>query len=350
MIGSTDAMDDDARTRWSRREMMLGTGALVGIGLGAGRLAPGQAPGPAAAQSPALAPSSAPAQEPAPAERSERHAPRAFGIAINTATIRAQKIGAARTIELAARTGYQGVELWIDEIEEHERSGSSLEDLGKLARDLSIELPNAVAFSEWMVDDEERRGKALEGLRRSMDRLARIGCKRVAAPPAGNVRGVDLIRAAERYREILEIGETAGVIPALEIWGSSPALSRLGQAALVVIEARHPKACMVPDVFHLYKGGSGLDGVRFLDGSAIGIFHLNDYPAEPGREEARDSHRVLPGDGVAPLRKLIGDLRAIGYRGMLSVELFNRDLYQRDPAEVLREAIEKTRRVVEGGG
>jgi len=317
--------------RLSRRDLL----GLAGSALAAGAAVPlasaGAAP-PAAAGEPA-SPGSA------------RTAP--LPISLNSATVRGRKLGAARVLELAAAAGFAGVELWIDEIDEHVRSGGTLADLGKRARDLGLALPNAIGFFEWLVDDDARRARAVEDARRRMDALARIGCSRIAAPPAGNVAGVDLLRAAERYRALLEIGDGLGVVPVVEIWGGSPALSRLGHAAMVVLEAGHPKACMLPDVFHLHKGGSDFGGIRFLAGAAIGILHLNDYPAQPPRADLKDSHRVFPGDGIAPLVQLLRDLRGIGYPGFVSLELFNPEYYRREPEEVLREGCRKCRAVVE---
>src|ERR1039457_6018182 len=71
------------------------------------------------------------------------------------------------------------------------------------------------------------------------------------------------------------------VVPELEFWGTSPYLSRLSQAAYVALEASHSKACVLADVFHLYKGGSGFEGLRLLSGQAIQVIHLNDYPGNP---------------------------------------------------------------------
>jgi len=45
-----------------------------------------------------------------------------------------------------------------------------------------------------------------------------------------------------------------GVIPELEFCGTSANLRQLAQAVFVAIEAGHPKACVLADVFHLYKG------------------------------------------------------------------------------------------------
>src|SRR5260370_3929858 len=134
----------------------------------------------------------------------------------------------------------------------------------------------------------------------------------------------DLVIVVERYRALLELGDKLDVVPQVEVWGSARTLSRLSEAAFVAIEAAHPKARILPDVYHLYRGGSNFEGIKLLGPSAIHVFHFNDYPADPPRERLTDAFRVYPGDGVAPLKSLLCDLAAGGFRVMLSLELFNR--------------------------
>ena len=86
---------------------------------------------------------------------------------------------------------------------------------------------------------------------------------------------------------------------------------------------------------------------RSQTGSAIGVFHVNDYPADPPRETIRDAHRVYPGDGVAPLGPIFRRLAASGFRGMLSLELFNPDYWKQDALAVARTGLEKTRLAVQ---
>ena len=65
-------------------------------------------------------------------------------------------------------------------------------------------------------------------------------------------------RSALRGRALpalLELGDEVGVVPEVELWGGSKTLHRLGEAALVAIESGHKSACILPDVYHLYKGG-----------------------------------------------------------------------------------------------
>ena len=206
---------------------------------------------------------------------------------------------------------------------------------------------SAIDFFEWAVDDEDRRKKGLEAARKSMEMLRKIGGKRLAAPPVGATEtAVDPVRLAERYRALLELGDTMGVVPQVEVWGSSRTLGRLGEAAMVAMESGHPRACILPDVFHLYKGGSTLAGVRLLAPAAIHVFHVNDYPADPPRRKLTDADRVLPGDGIAPYKTLLRDLRQGGFQVMLSLELFNRQLWKQDPLNVLKVGLAKMRALV----
>ena len=130
------------------------------------------------------------------------------------------------------------------------------------------------------------------------------------------------------------------------MWGFSTTLGRLGEAAQVAIDSGHSQACILADVYHLYKGGSSFEGLRLLNGAAMHCFHMNDYPAAPPRESIRDADRVYPGDGVAPLTQILRDLMATGFRGTLSLELFNPTYWKQDPLTVARTGLAKMRAAV----
>ena len=185
-------------------------------------------------------------------------------------------------------------------------------------------------------------------MKRAMDVLAQIGGKRIAAPPAGATRqpGLDLLKAAKRYRIILEIGNEIGVTPQIEVWGSSKNLHRLGQSMFVAIESGHPKACLLPDVYHIYKGGSDFHGLKLIGGRAVQVFHLNDYPLNPPRETISDRDRVMPGDGVAPLTQIIRDMVAMNPDMVLSLELFNPNYWKQDALEVAKIGLAKMKEAV----
>lgn len=272
-----------------------------------------------------------------------------FRYCLNTSTIRGQKLTLVQEIELAAQAGYQGIEPWLSEIEDYLRQGGTLPDLRKRIADAGLTVEGGIGFAEWIVDDEGRRAAGLEQARKDMDLLAAIGASRMAAPAAGaqEQAGLNMYQAAERYRKLLELGEQTGVTPLLEVWGFSKTLSQLGEALLVAAEARHRNACLLLDIYHLYKGGSEFSGLKLVHGPAIAVLHMNDYPAHPPRATIDDADRVFPGDGVAPLKSIFRDLKTIGFNGVLSLELFNPTYYQRDPLDVIRTGLEKMKAVAE---
>ena len=286
------------------------------------------------------------AAEPAPAAGRGRSAP--FRYSLNTSTIRGQQLTLVQEVEIAAKAGYDAIEPWIGELDRHVKEGGSLKDLRKRVEDRGLTVESSIGFAEWIVDDDARRAKGLEEARRSMEMVTQLGGKRIAAPPVGATdrSDMDLLKIAERYRALLEIGSAIGVVPQVEVWGFSKTLNRVGAAAMVAMESGHAQACVLADVYHVHRGGSGFAGIRLLDGAAMQVFHVNDYPAEPAREQLTDAHRVYPGDGAAPLDSLFRDMYDAGFRGVLSLELFNRDYWKQDPLLVARTGLEKTRAAV----
>ncbi len=271
-----------------------------------------------------------------------------FVYCLNTATIRGQKLGIVKEIEVTAKAGYQAIEPWVGAIETYQKEGGSMPDLKRRIADLGISIESAIGFPQWIADDDAKRAQGLERARFEMDLIAQIGGKRLAAPPTGatDLPRLDLLKAAERYRALLEAGDQIGVVPQLELWGFSKNLNRLGECACVAIETGHPKACVLPDIYHLYKGGSDAASLRLLSRNAVHVLHVNDYPADPPREKIDDSYRVFPGDGVAPVTEILRILKENGGETVLSLELFHRKYWEMDPTEIARAGLEKMKAAV----
>lgn len=267
-----------------------------------------------------------------------------FRYCLNTSTIREQKLGIVAEVELAAKVGYDGIEPWIRELDAYVQAGGSLSDLKKRIADSGLIVESAIGFAAFLHEDAGERQKGLEEAKRCMDLVLQIGGERLAAPPVGvtNLTDLNLHTLSERYRVLCELGQQMGVLPQLELWGFSKTLHRLGEVAYLGTEAAHPSACYLLDVYHIYKGGSSFGGLEMLRGDRMFNFHINDYPADPPWETIADKDRVYPGDGVAPLGNILRTLQQIGYRGALSLELFNPTYWAQDAELVARTGLEKT--------
>lgn len=271
-----------------------------------------------------------------------------FRFALNTSTIMGQKLSLPEQIDVAAKAGYDGMEPWTRDLAAYQESGGALADLRKRIEDRGLTVVSAIGFAPWIVEDEAVRAKGLDQMRREMDWVAQLGGRWIAAPPAGATHTrVPLPAVAERYRKLLELGQQMGVIPQLEVWGASQTLGRLSEAVHVAIETQHPLACLLLDVYQLYKGDSGFEGLRLVAGSAMHTLHINDYPADPPRQTINDSHRVYPGDGIAPLPRILQILDETGFRGYLSLELFNREYWKQDAFQVAKTGLEKMQAAVQ---
>lgn len=269
-----------------------------------------------------------------------------FSFCLNTSTIMGQKPGLKGYLDIAAKAGYDGVELWIRDIQEYISSGNSLSELKKYISDSGLRFENAIGFAPWMVDDDEKRKAGFQQMENEMELLAELGCKRIAAPAAGVNAPLDLFKAGERYKSLLDLGRKTGVMPQLEFWGAFPYFHHLGQVLMVAAVADDPDARILPDVYHLFRGGSGYDGLKMLNGNLIEIFHMNDFVDSIPREKQEDKDRVYPGDGAAPMNKIIADLKAIGGNKVLSLELFNQNYWKEDALSVAIRGLDKMKRLV----
>lgn len=287
---------------------------------------------------------------PLPANRSAPEQPgkRPFKYCLNTALLRGHRLPLKQVVEIASQAGYDAVEPWLDEIERARQAGETTASIRRMFADHNLAVPSLIAFPRWIVDDPDQRRRGFEEARRVMEIAAAIGCTGIAAPPAGATSppAVSLDAAAERYARLLELGAEFGVVPQLEVWGFSATLGKLSEAAYVAIESGQPDATLLLDVYHLYKGGSGFDTLHLVNGGHMKVFHVNDYPANPPREQIRDSDRVYPGDGVAPWEQILSALWESGFRRYLSVEIFNRDYWQQPAEHVATTALQKMQKLV----
>jgi sugar phosphate isomerase/epimerase len=275
-----------------------------------------------------------------------------FTLCLNMSTIRGHKLGFVKELETASKAGFRSVEIWVETLQTYLKTGATTADARKVLNDTGIKVENAIGFAPWIVDDEAMRTKGLEQLKTEMGMLAEVGCKRVATPPIGaqspGSSKVDLYKAAERYRAILEIGDKTGVAPQLELWGFSPNLSRLGEVMFVAIESGHPSARVLLDIYHLYKGGSGNTSLPLVGKSAIEVFHVNDYTADFPREKITDADRVFPGDGVAPIKETLKLIKRTDQPVVLSLEVFNKTYYAQEAQTVANTAMSKMKAMVAG--
>lgn len=266
-----------------------------------------------------------------------------FRIAINTSTISAYKLPVEKQIELCAEAGYKGIELWVRDVQVFLEKGGRIETLAAQIRDSGMQLENMIGFAPWMTGE-----KGMADMKKEMAQFARLGSPYIAATCIG-VDSLDRNQFpaySKQLRELIDYGEQEGILPLLELWGHH-ALNQLTDIAAIALGARHEKAAMLLDFYHLYRGGNAFESLALLNGEKLPVFHINDYPGDIPYQNLKDADRVFPGDGICPFKEVLPILYKNGFRGALSLELFNVRYWEKYTAkELLQIGYEKVTGVI----
>ena len=266
-----------------------------------------------------------------------------FTYSLNTSTIAPTPL--LDKIALTAKHGYGAIELWLRDVLDYVANGGTVSDVVKAVKDHGLRVPNVIAMHGWGDAAESEYPAALDNCRRSMDLAAQLGSPYIVATPPRDKADLNVI--SRRYRDLLAVGKQIGVRPTMEYLGFVHNVYRIDQALQIVREANDPAATLVLDSFHTFRGGSNFADMTQVPVSMIAHFHLDDAPGYIQRELQMDPDRVMPGDGVIDLKAEINWLRDNGYRGAISLELFNPSLWERDPNDVLKLGMDRMRRLME---
>jgi sugar phosphate isomerase/epimerase len=166
-------------------------------------------------------------------------------------------------------------------------------------------------------------GERIEALCASIRRLAAFDPVAVMffPGPGSDRRSV----VADGIRRLVEAAEDAGVALAIEPFHSSQretfsSVDTIADARVLLREADAEHVGLVFDTWHL-GDTPGIEADIAECVPLIAGVHVADR-REPTRN---DFDRVLPGDGVLPLPRLLGALDAAGYDGFYEVEIFSDD-------------------------
>jgi 2-keto-myo-inositol isomerase len=260
-------------------------------------------------------------------------------LALNGATT--MKADLETDIRAASQAGFDCLEIWAAKLRKFLASRTTAQ-LRELFDEYRIE-PYSINSIEHVTFRERA---AHEKLLRECEELCQVAravdCPYIVVVPSPLPEGKsrpDVI--AESVRVLDELGRIAEgfkVSLAFEFLGQPRcSVQTLELADEIVKETGRGNVGLVIDSFHFYAGGSSLESIEALNADRLFIFHINDAEDRP-REELQDSHRLLPGLGILPLKEIVGALRHIGYDRVTSVEIFRPEYWERDPLELAREA------------
>jgi 2-keto-myo-inositol isomerase len=254
-------------------------------------------------------------------------------LALNGATT--MKADLATDIRVARLAGFDHVEIWAAKLRDYLRSHTTAE-LKKLLGAEEVK-PYSINSIERIMF---RGGKEHDDLLSECEELCRIAsdieCPFVVVVPSPLPRGCSRSETVEQ-----ELGDIAGRHStglAFEFLGQANcSVQTLGLAREIIEQVNKENVGLVIDSFHFYTGGSLIESIESIDPRHLFIFHINDAEDLP-RDQLEDRHRLLPGLGILPLEQIVSAIKRAGYDGVVSVEIFRPEYWERDPLELARAA------------
>jgi sugar phosphate isomerase/epimerase len=195
------------------------------------------------------------------------------------------------------------------------------------------------------------RAQGLETWKKRCEQFAGLGLQKIYCPSITNrrVTADDMKATPAAIRESGEIAKSFGLVSMIEFARTSTHLATLATSLNMIREANHPNVRPMLDFFHFWSGQSKFEDLDMIRTGEIAHVHFQDI-LDTSREIIDNNGRVIPGDGMAPVVKILQKLKEKQYSGALSVELFLARLVQGDAQAVGAEIKEKCEKVMKQAG
>jgi 2-keto-myo-inositol isomerase len=181
-----------------------------------------------------------------------------------------------------------------------------------------------------------------------------IGCPTIVVVPSPRPAGMpwEQIKheTVSALTELADIAAPFGVKLAFEFLAPvNCSVRTLSEGWEVVQAAGRANVGLAFDTYHFYVGRSSWDSLDQFDIARLYIVHINDAEDLP-LEQLTDGHRLLPGEGVFPLKRMLSRLHQRGYVGGCAIEVMRPAYREREPLEYAQAGLAAVRSVLAQAG
>jgi sugar phosphate isomerase/epimerase len=254
---------------------------------------------------------------------------------LNTGAIGIRDYPLAATIQLAAETGFAGIDFDIRE---------ACRQVDKLGLDRLHDLfaESNVRAAQWGLPALPDNGTSDAECNRLPNLAAvgvALGCTRVTTwlPSLSDERPYDenFEWHVERYRPIAKVLAEFGCSFGIEFLGPKTLrdghkyefIHTLDEMMKLAEAIGTGNVGLLLDAWHLYTSGGTLDDLDAITADDIVAVHINDAPPGMSYDEMMDNERFLPGQtGMLDLVGFMQKLEAMGYDGPVTTEPFNQEI------------------------
>jgi 4-hydroxyphenylpyruvate dioxygenase len=221
-----------------------------------------------------------------------------------------------------AEAGFDGVELVENDLLTYD---GTARDVGQMIRELGL---TCTAFQR--VNDFEgmsgvARSHNFSLIERKLDAMEQVGTDLLILGSNGSTTtSGDRQRIVADFQELTERVHARGMRIGYEALAWGRYIFDHREAWAVVKEVNHPALGLVLGSFHSLVRNIPIESLPDIDPAKIFLVHLADAPVIQMDYRSWSRHfRYLPGQGELALEAYVAALRARGYNGIWSLEVFN---------------------------
>ncbi len=239
----------------------------------------------------------------------------------------------AEKLEAAAAIGFDGVEIFENDLLTFD---GTPQDVRYLAESLGLAITCFQPFRDFEAMPEPQRARNMDRAERKFDVMQELGAELLLVCSNVSPAAIDDdARAAADLAEMAERAAKRGLRVGFEALAWGHHINTWKHAWTVIEATDHPVLGLILDSFHTLALGDDLSDLSIVPAEKIFFAQLADAPKLSMDVLSWSRHfRNFPGQGQLPVAAFTRDLIAAGYRGPLSLEIFN-DEFRSAPARLM---------------
>ncbi|PMN70539.1 bifunctional sugar phosphate isomerase/epimerase/4-hydroxyphenylpyruvate dioxygenase family protein [Enterovibrio norvegicus] len=225
-------------------------------------------------------------------------------------------------IEAISKAGFRGIEIFENDLITH---NGSVHEIRSMLDNHGLDVVTYQPFRDFEGLPAPYRQKAFDRAERKFDLMEELGtdllmvCSSVSPHALGGIQ-----RAADDFHELGERAAKRNMRVAYEALGWGKYVCDYRDSWEIVRRANHENVGVCLDTFHIFSRQTELDTMLNIPGDRIFLVQVADAPSLSMDHLSWSRHyRCFPGQGDLPLDKFVANMRATGYDGPFSLEIFN---------------------------
>lgn len=242
-------------------------------------------------------------------------------------------------IKISKDAGYNLVEIWHKDVLKFISDVGPVEKIREYIDELGMDIPS-YKFMQYMDEIEVIKLASKIGAKSCVVKL--LPDDATIIPTQQQI--------IDKYNRLLDESDKLNVTPSLEFMSLARAFNSLDDVCDILEKINNPRSSMVLDTWHLWRNDdASFTNCPFnrINPKIVSVVHFTDARKDVPQHKQRDGDRKMPEEGVLNLSLFSNRLREIGFSGVLSLNVYDKSLWDQDPLAVATSGLYAMRRTAE---